>query len=73
MNILTHVQGTRMAVDQLTWLQSRVKSGSSLTATLVVSAENGNLFFWNALKGQYLGGFHAAHTDLGTEVGWCCE
>jgi hypothetical protein len=43
-------------------------------ATLVASGENGNVFFWNALKGQYMGGFHAAQTNLGNEVlcSSCC-
>jgi hypothetical protein len=41
---------------------------ASFLATLVVSAENGNVFFWDALKGRCLGGFHAAQTSLGNEV-----
>lgn len=58
----------RFAVDQMIWLKARLTAGINNSATLVVSAENGNVFFWNALKSQLLGGFHAGHTELGSET-----
>lgn len=59
----------RTAVDALCWLKVRVKTAKPglSSATLVSSCDGGAICFWNALKGDLLGGFYAVSDKFGTE------
>eukprot|EP00729_Bicosta_minor_P006810 gene6810-3663_t len=70
----------KTAVDSVVWLKERVhqltvqasqssaKIQASNIGTLAVSCDGGCICFWNALKGDMLGGFYAVADQFGTEA-----
>mmetsp|Transcript_24890 Transcript_24890/g.64815 ORF Transcript_24890/g.64815 Transcript_24890/m.64815 type:complete len:1231 (+) Transcript_24890:364-4056(+) len=58
-------------VDALVWLKERVKaasSGNRECATLIATCDGGAVAFWNALKGDMLGGFYVVPSNRGQEA-----
>jgi len=58
-------------VNQLTkqaTSQSSAKISAANIGTLAVSCDGGCICFWNALKGDLLGGFYAVADQFGTEA-----
>lgn len=62
--------GGRATVEKLLWLRRRALDAENnrAAATLVATGDSGYVYFWNALKGQLMGAFHAAHTELSNEA-----
>ena len=70
----------KTAVESIVWLKDRVhqlttqasQSSAKISAvnigTLAVSCDGGCICFWNALKGDMLGGFYAVADQFGTEA-----
>ena len=74
---------SRPSVDVIVWLQARIKKMAASrmrgensddglnVASIAVACDGGCINFWNAIKGDLLGGFHAVADQHGAD--WICS